>query len=352
MNFSTRTITIRRISYHFTSFLFLVLAINALLGCTSENTANISSYLGFAIPKDSLTSYLQTAIVKENIPGLSVVVLNRGEVVYHQNLGYSNREKRIAVSDSTIFEFASLSKSMFAFFVMTFVERKELDLDKPLHTYLPHPDLLNDARAKKITARMVLSHRSGLPNWRESEKDSVLRIQSEPGIEYRYSGEGYQYLAMVLMHITQTDHQGFERLFEERITKPLGLWHTHFIQTTYTRAHKAEPYNSKGNRIDWSKEYYFLKEDGKFYAPASLHTEPLEFSRWIQAIMQKKILSESSYKELFSPHSKMPYDGLNVSYALGFAHPKLPFTNIFCTRGTIWVSHRGMPLMLIKAGDL
>ena len=113
-----------------------------------------------------------------NIPGLSIAVINDGKVVYHQTFGFANLEKKLPVTKKTIFEGASLSKSVFAFFTMKYVEEGRLDLDKPLYEYLPNADIAYDERYKKITARMVLSHRSGLPNWRENEEDKKLKIKS------------------------------------------------------------------------------------------------------------------------------------------------------------------------------
>jgi CubicO group peptidase (beta-lactamase class C family) len=302
-----------------------------LTSCASATT--VQSYIGFPIQRENLTQHITQELERHKIPGASFALINEGKVVYYKTFGYANREDRIGVGDSTIFECASLSKSVFAMFVMTFVERGDLKLDTPLYTYLPHPDLSNDERSKLITARMILSHRSGLPNWRELMKDSVLNIKFTPGTDYRYSGEGFQYLAMVLKHISKTDDVGLELLFEERIAKPLGLKRTVFIQTPTTRSNKATPYKSNGNPVDWRRNYWFLKEDGKFFAPSSLHSEVQEFARWMQAIMNREILTKASYDELFTPHSVMPNDGLKVSYTLGFVRPHLIFTNLYLHSG-------------------
>lgn len=180
---------------------------------------------------------------------------------------------------------------------------------------------------------MVLCHRSGFPNWREDEDDKLLKTKFEPNTDYLYSGEGFQYLAMVLMYIESTDHQGLEKLFQERIAKPLGMEHTVFIQTPYTREHKAEPYNEDGNWIDWHNDYWVQKEDGKFYAPSSIHSEPVDFSKWMIAVMNKEILSSESYREMLKPHSKVPFDGVDVSYTLGYLTPHFPLTDIYLHSG-------------------
>nr|WP_246164437.1 serine hydrolase domain-containing protein [Xanthovirga aplysinae] len=264
-----------------------------------------------------------------NIPGLAIAIINKGEVVYRINFGYANLEQKIPVTDTTIFEGASMSKSVFGFFVMKYVEEGKLDLDKPLHEYLPYPDIAYDDRYKKITARMVLSHRSGFPNWRENEPDKKLRIKFEPGTDYLYSGEGYQYLAMVLKHIENTDWAGLEVAFQDKIAQPLGMEHTVFIQTPFTTKYKAEPYDENGKWIDWKKDYWNNKEEGVFGAAFSIHSEPLDFSKWMIGVMKEELLSKESYHELLKPHSNVPTDDLDISYTLGFMKFPFIFTNTY-----------------------
>ncbi len=314
-------------------FYFIVLLSIVMTSCTSKNNTSVDSYLGFDIPKDSIDAFITSKMKQYKIPGLTIAFINNGEVVYHKTQGYANVEERKPVTNQTIFEGASLSKPVFGFFVMTFVEEGILDLDKPLYQYIEYPDIAYDERYKKITARMVLSHRSGFQNWREDDKDKKLKIQFEPGTDYFYSGEGYQYLTQVLKHILKTDDDGLEAEFQKRIAKPIGLEHTVYIQNQYTRQHKAEPYDEDNNWIDWKNEYWVQKEDGKFFAPSSIHSEPIDFSKWMIAVMNKEILSTESYNELLKPHSKVPFDDFDVSYSLGFTIPHLPFTNIYLHGG-------------------
>lgn len=299
------------------------LLIHVLLGmlsaaCSPPNDNSVQSYTGIGhISKNTFDNYLQFKMEDLKIPGLSVAIINNGKIVHHKALGYADVEKKQPVTLQTIFEGASLSKSVFAFFVMKYVEEGKLDLDKPLYEYLPYSDIAYDDRYKKITARMVLSHRSGFPNWRRDEADDNLRIKFDPGEDYLYSGEGYQYLAMVLGHIEGTDWNGLEAAFQNKVARPIGLQHTVFIQTPYTRQYKATPYNEEGQRID-------LQDDEIFGAAYSIHSEPLDFSKWIIAVMNKEELSEESYAELFKPHSKVPSEAIDLSYCLGFFNPHFP----------------------------
>jgi len=72
------------------------------------------------------------------------------------------------------------------------------DLDEPINKYWTDPDVADDPRSKKLTTRYILSHQSGFPNWRYSNKSNKLNFQFEPGAKYQYSGEGLEYLRKAL----------------------------------------------------------------------------------------------------------------------------------------------------------
>ena len=67
--------------------------------------------------------------------------------------------------------------------------------------YLPYQDAGDDTRAKRVTARHVLSHRTGLENYREKPE---VRFLFTPGERFGYSGEGFVWLQRVMEHIAAT----------------------------------------------------------------------------------------------------------------------------------------------------
>ena len=133
----------------------------------------------------------------ENIPAISIAVINNNKIVYHHALGVSNIETKEPVDNQSIFEAASLSKPIFAYFVMKMVEKGKIDLDKPLFEYLPHPGIAPESQedAKLITARMVLAHQTGFPNHSNGQ---LIKLAFKPGTDFMYSGEAYQYLAAII----------------------------------------------------------------------------------------------------------------------------------------------------------
>ncbi|WP_435800313.1 serine hydrolase domain-containing protein [Polaribacter sp.] len=311
-----------------------VLVSALLTNCESQD--KIKNLKGFEVSTDSITIFLKSRMDSLNIPGLSIAVLNESKVVYHETFGYANIQEKLPVTDKTIFEGASISKSVFASFVMKYVEEGKLDLDKPLFEYLRYPDIEYDERYKKITARMVLSHRTGFPNWRENEEDKKLKIKFDPGTAYEYSGEGYQYLAKVLKNIEGSDWNGLETSFQNKIAKPLGMKHTVFIATTHIKKNKAQPYNNQKQWIDWKNNYWYQKDKGVFVSSSSIHSEPIDFSKWMIAIMNNKLLSEESYHELFKHHSTISTlaSGMNVYYTLGFITADKPYHTTYFHGGS------------------
>src|SRR3954452_813452 len=120
------------------------------------------------------------------------------------------------VEHDTIFAAASLTKPVFAAGVMTLVDAGALERDRPLSEYLPEPYLVEDERAASITARMVLSHTTGFPNWREGP----LHLRWPPGTRWGYSGEGFSYLQLVVERLTGAS---VGRYLGDAILQPLGM---------------------------------------------------------------------------------------------------------------------------------
>jgi CubicO group peptidase (beta-lactamase class C family) len=150
-------------------------------------------------------------------PGCAVVVLQRGRVVWEHYAGLMNAADEAPVTRDTMWPAASLGKPVFAAAALTLVSEGKLDLDKPLREYVAD-HAAADERTSKITARHVLSHTSGLPNWRT--RDQPLVSDFEPGSRFSYSGEGYYYLQTVIERITGL---GIQQVVNRAVFEPLGM---------------------------------------------------------------------------------------------------------------------------------
>ena len=102
------------------------------------------------------------------VPGMSIALIRDGKTIWVHGFGVKDKKTGEPVGTDTVFEAASLSKPVFTYGVLKLVDQGKLDLDTPLSSYLQKP-YVPDERVGKITARLVLSHRTGFPNWRGSD---------------------------------------------------------------------------------------------------------------------------------------------------------------------------------------
>ncbi len=171
------------------------------------------------------------------IPGAGVAIIRDGQIVYRREYGVANWLTQQPVRPDHLFDAGSITKPIFAFAVMRMVEQGVLELDRPLHEYLPFDEIADDERSRLITARHVLSHQTGLPNWRWQTDTGNLDFAFTPGEGYRYSGEGYDYLGRVVEHLTG---EALEAVLLREAAGPLGMgpsvrfserddWHDVFV---------------------------------------------------------------------------------------------------------------------------
>ncbi|MEE9432040.1 MAG: serine hydrolase [Melioribacteraceae bacterium] len=165
-----------------------------------------------------------------NIPGISVALIKNGEVVYKKNNGVKNSVSAQPLTSNTLFEAASITKTVFAVMVLKLAEKDIIDLDKPLYKYFPFPNVENDERSKLLTARIILNHQSGMPNWVGGypgrwKNGNEFKLKFKPGTDFSYSGEAINYLGRVVTHLTK---KSLSQLFNEEIVNSFGLKNTFF----------------------------------------------------------------------------------------------------------------------------
>jgi CubicO group peptidase (beta-lactamase class C family) len=164
--------------------------------------------------RTTLTSLLDVTAV----PGFAVGVLREGRLAWERYQGVMEAGTRRQVSADTLFPAASLGKPVFAYAALRLADQGRLDLDRPLKSYVPdHAPA--DARGDRITARHVLSHSSGLRNWRGAA-DQPLVPDFDPGARFQYSGEGFYYLQRAVEKIAGCAVQQF---MEEALFQPLDM---------------------------------------------------------------------------------------------------------------------------------
>jgi len=174
--------------------------------------------LGIKPPAEPFFAALPKLMEVAGVPGVGIGVVRAGRPLWARYEGVADTSTGQPVGPETLFPAASLGKPVFALAALRLADDGRLDLDRPLKTYVPD-HAPGDARGDRVTARHVLTHSTGYPNWRSSS-DQPLVPEFEPGTRFQYSGEGFYYLQRAVEKI---GGRGFEQFMEERLFEPLGM---------------------------------------------------------------------------------------------------------------------------------
>lgn len=314
----------------------VVMITSVAFSLEQQDVQKIHTLSGKELDKADMDVFIKNQMDTLNIKGLSMAIINDAKIVYHLCHGLADVNSQTVVNDQTLFEGASLAKPVFAFFVMQVVEKGILDLDTPLYTYLPYPDAAHDERYKLITARMVLNHTTGFPNWRHDNPDKVLDIKFTPGTHFSYSGEAYMYLAQVVAHLLESDLKNLDRIFQQEVARPLDIEHGHFGLNPYVEKHLATGY--MGNKVVYDDSWSRIG----FHSASGLYSEAINLAKFLIGIMETKGLKQTSIDEMLKKQVDIPEDDNSRKYlgitewSLGFGRKPSPYGTNYVHGGNNW----------------
>lgn len=183
----------------------------ALAGCiTFERAAPVE------VPMTQ--AELQAILDEHGAYAVGAGVLRDGELVWSGHAG--EQAPGVPAGRRSMFNTASVSKAVTAETVLSLVATGEIGLDEPLHRHWVDPDVEGDPRHRLLTPRLVLTHRTGFPNWRYQASDGRLAFEADPGAAFGYSGEGFQYLKRF---VEAKLGRPFEDLVQERVFDVHGM---------------------------------------------------------------------------------------------------------------------------------
>ncbi|RYU82853.1 serine hydrolase domain-containing protein [Hymenobacter persicinus] len=221
---------------------------------------------------------LAALLQQQRVPGMQLIHTKGGKTTAY-SVGQRRAGQAAPVTAGTIFQAASLGKVVLAYAALRLVDQGRLDLDQPLLTYGPYPRLNGEPRAARITARMVLGHTTGLPNWADNPlgptwKTSVLRLKFAPDSCWSYSGEGYAFLQKTLEHITG---ESWEVLARQQVFGPLKMTNSSFVWQPRFAANAATGHDKAGKPTE-------IRQFQEANAGFSLLTTAADYRRFVQAL--------------------------------------------------------------------
>ncbi len=239
------------------------------------------------------------------VPALSLAVIEHGALSRVVAVGVRHATTREPVTERTVFEAASLSKPVVAYAVLQLADAGRLRLDEPLARHVPDyiPD---DPRVAAITARHVLAHMTGLPNWRSGQRP--LRTYFAPGQRFSYSGEGFVFLQRAVERITGKSLDG---VAARLVFAPLEMRDSSFVWQGRFEADHAAPHDDA------------LRPGAKFKpveanAAYSLQTTAADYARFLEAVLAGTRLDAATAPLWLAPQVNPPqghYESLGAEAA-------------------------------------
>jgi CubicO group peptidase (beta-lactamase class C family) len=231
-------------------------------------------------PTNSVVPALDTVLRESGIVTAGFGVVRDGELAWSRY--YGEQAPGVEAGDETRFNVASITKLVAAEAALRLVAAGDLDLDAPLSPYWVDPDVAGDPRHRQLTARMVLTHSTGLPNWRFFRQDGKLAFEHAPGSHYGYSGEGFEWLARAL---EKKLDEPFPAIVRRKVFDPIGMDQAAIAVDRQQLGHMVRAVDAKGTfHGAYCRPEGWCKDDGDYSAADDLIVSIPEFARFLGAV--------------------------------------------------------------------
>jgi CubicO group peptidase (beta-lactamase class C family) len=267
-----------------------------------------------------------------NIPGVSIAVIKNSKVIWSKTYGFADGESKVPVTTQTLFQAASMSKTLSAYAALKEVEMGKLDPDADVNSYLKSWKIPENefTKQKKVSLKNILSHTAGftghgfsgyetgqiLPtllqvlNGQSPANSPAVFVDKIPGSSFRYSGGGYTVMQQMLMDIEGKD---YVTIMKESVLVPLDMKNSTFTQPLPTAQAQlaASAYTQDGARVQG--RYHVYPE----LAAAALWTTAEDLAKFVIDLQNTlsnkshKVISQKAAEQMTTPFID-PFEGLGV----------------------------------------
>jgi CubicO group peptidase (beta-lactamase class C family) len=258
---------------------------------------------GSTITVAEAETFARKTLEDAHVTGAQIAVMDKGQLVWSAAFGLRRREPELPMDRETTTWAASITKSVFATYVMQLVERGEFSLDVPVVKQLPQSleryeayketatELVRDPAWPMVTPRMLLSHSSGLQNFAFIEPDKKMHLHFKPGTQFLYSGEGINLVQFV---IEQKKGKPLDQLMQEALFTPLGMKRTGII-------YRAEFADDVADRYDLNEKFRSQTKRFPARGAGSMTTSAEDLARFVTAFFDGTILKPATRAEMLKP---------------------------------------------------
>ena len=280
---------------------------------------------------EGIDAFAEQALKDWKCVGLSIAVIQDGKVILSKGYGLRDMKRNQPVTPKTLFAIGSSTKSFTVTSLGVLADKGKLDWDKPLHEYLPEFRLMDQFATERMTARDLVTHRSGLPRhdlmWYNSphtRKEIFERLQYlEPSKDFRTTFQYQNLMFMTAGYLAaQLSDMPWENHVRKVVFEPLGMSNSNFsVNDSQKSSDYSLPYTVVKEEI---KEIPFRNID-QIGPAGSINSNVEDMAKYVMMHMAKGkgVLSEANAKQMQAPQMSISgpseFKELGAqSYGMGF----------------------------------
>ncbi|UHG94768.1 serine hydrolase domain-containing protein [Spirosoma oryzicola] len=267
---------------------------------------------------NSVDSLVQ-AYVKEHQFSGTLMVQWKGRLIYQNSFGLANRSFDIPIHQHTAFKIASITKLFTSVIVMQLYQEGKLDLNQPIHTYLPS---LTDEKSFQIKVHHLLNHTYGIDNIENRGIENIQNpyttdelllkyynnpLKFSPGTHFEYNNGDFLMLGKIIEHVC---HQSYSEVLAERIFIPLQLKETGILIDQRVIKQLASTYslNPKTNQLYNDIPYYIEN----FFTAGAMYSTVNDVLTFANALFANKLLKPATLALLLTASPKLDSYGYGL----------------------------------------
>jgi CubicO group peptidase (beta-lactamase class C family) len=296
-----------------------------IAACNNHETVKKGNPIeSFSIQKDDkIQQNIKAYFLTNGLSG-SVAVVQDNRTIVNEGIGYADKRNKILNQSTTTYPIASITKTFVATSIMMLQEQDKLNIQDPVSKYIP-----NFPNGSKMKLYHLLTHTSGIQHL-QWKKKIYLRflplkgliweierapIKFQPGEKWDYQDENYMILGYIVEKVSGMDLHDF---IQKNIFEQVQMNNSGFITRLHRTPYSSVGYLEKNGHVETIKNVstFTLFGNGDIYSTA------YDLTKYDQALMNGRLISKESLKEVLTPSSKSSYGlGLynkgNIIYSIG-----------------------------------
>ena len=313
------------------SLLFSILTVSLPVGARAQTSTPAQSSTDLQKGLQTIEEKVEKRRAELGIPGMSLVIVKDGEIIYMKGLGYKDFEKKVAVTPDTQFAIGSATKAFTSLSVLMSADEGKINLDDSPKKYLPYFKMYDADTDKNMTVRDLMNHSSGLNRTDlamitgKLTRQELIQVAGEakPMAKLREKWF-YQNIMFAAAGetVAQVQKTTWEKFVPERIFKPLGMTNS---TMSIAEMQKAKDY-SLGYEYNFDTKETLKRpfRDLDTVAPAgSINSSARDMAKWITFVMNggtvgdKRLVSEKGFEEWTKKQMNISANG-KFAYGLGW----------------------------------